>query len=426
MPDEELTPKWLITVASAGNAYSFREQIVKFNLSQNDYRIKYTDYSQYNTDEDYELGRKMLESDLLAGKVPDILIADNDFSAQIYLSKALFTDLYPLMEADGDIKRTDFIPGVLAAAEADGRLYELPTNILLCGLACKNETAATYRDLTLTDFAQAAAGLPGDVTLFRSGDMNRENLLRILFEDNYDHFIRTQTSSADFKGGEFEAMLKLAATAPEKYYWEDDNFDYENFDWQAYENAYGEDKALFYWLTLGSFEEYMNQAGIFRTGDISMIPLPSDDHKISLCAANLKYLISEQCAFKDAAWDFVKIFFADDYQSKQSWGFPVTLSALGKARDAAYENLKDDGDDAVTYGAMIDAKMVYSEYRITEAQIDELYDMVRNVQKQHIVDGSIEDILFEESSAYFAGQKSADAIAGLLESRIALYLGEQR
>ena len=49
VPDSEITPKYIITVASAGYAYNLQEQIVKYNLASEEYRIKYVDYSQYNT-----------------------------------------------------------------------------------------------------------------------------------------------------------------------------------------------------------------------------------------------------------------------------------------------------------------------------------------------------------------------------------------
>lgn len=443
VPDSEITPKWLITVASAGNAYSFREQIVKFNLSQDDYRIAYTDYSQYNTDEDYEGGKKALEAELLAGRVPDILIADGSFSAQTYLRKGLFTDLYALMDADGDVHRADFIPGVLSAAETDGKLYELPTNILLSGLVCKTETAKTYGGMTLPEFAAAMKNLPEGVTLFRMGEMRREDMLRLLFEDNYTSFIQPATATASFGGADFAALLEIAAAMPEKYYWDDENFDYENFDWQAYENSFADDKALFSRTFLSSFDEFGGFANMFRTADVSFIGLPSAGRDVAFSAANLKYLISEQCAFKDAAWDFIKIFFADDYQKKQSWGFPVTLSALEEARDAAIENLKNgQQDDPVLYATEevaatydTDTKMIAEEpydgdgfesFRISEEKINELYDLVLGVKKQHITDASVENILVEEASACFAGQKSAADVAGLLDSRVSLYLGEQR
>ena len=94
VPDSEITPKYLITVASAGYTYNLQEQIVQYNLASDEYRIRFVDYTQYNTDDDPDAGQTRLGDDILAGNVPDVLIADQQFSVSKYVSKGLFADLY--------------------------------------------------------------------------------------------------------------------------------------------------------------------------------------------------------------------------------------------------------------------------------------------------------------------------------------------
>ena len=105
VPDSEITPKYLITVASAGYAYNLQEQIVKYNLASEEYRIRYVDYTQYNTDDDPDAGQTRLGDDILAGNVPDVLIADQQFSVSKYVSKGLFADLYTFIDKDESMKR---------------------------------------------------------------------------------------------------------------------------------------------------------------------------------------------------------------------------------------------------------------------------------------------------------------------------------
>ena len=89
VPDSEITPKYLITVASAGYTYDLQQQIVDFNLASDEYRIRFVDYTRYNTDDDPDAGQTRLGDDILAGNVPDVLIADQQFSVSKYVSKGL-------------------------------------------------------------------------------------------------------------------------------------------------------------------------------------------------------------------------------------------------------------------------------------------------------------------------------------------------
>lgn len=440
VPDSEITPKYIITVASAGYAYNLQEQIVKYNLASEEYRIKYVDYSQYNTDEDYTLGQTRLGDDILAGNVPDVLIADQQFSVSKYVSKGLFADLYTFIDKDESMKREDFLENILAGCEIDGKLYEIPTNFYIQGLIGPKETIDTFRDLTIREFVDKLSALPEGVTFFRDGDVTRETLLQLLFLTNYQNFIDRKTGKCSINNDECRALLEFAKMMPEKTLWDREGFDSENFDWDAYNNMFRDGKALAEQVSIGDFSGIRDYAYSYgKDTELDFIGYPAPDRAgMSFTTANLKFLVSAKGAFPDASWEFVKIFLADDYQTNQSWGFPVKKAALDAKKQEMLDQIKereenqdengDNPDDGIIIGMARDTMIddIYYRREVTAADVETVYGYACTAKKQFVYDTSLFDIINEEASAYFAGTKTLDEILPLMESRITIFLSEGR
>lgn len=445
VPDDQITPKYLITVASAGYAYNLQQQIVDFNLASEEYRIKYVDYSQYNTDEDYNAGQTRLGDDILAGNVPDVLIADQQFSVSKYVSKGLFADLYTFIDKDESMKREEFLENILAGCEIDGKLYEIPTNFYIQGLIGPKETIDTFRDLTIREFVDKLSTLPEGVAFFRDGDITRETLLQLLFLTNYQNFIDRKTGKCSINNDECRALLEFAKMMPEKSLWDRDGFDSSTFDWDAYNNLFRDGKALAQQVSIGDFSGIRDYAYSYeKNTELDFIGFPAPDRAgMSFTTANLKFLVSAKGAFPDASWEFVKIFLSDDYQTNQFWGFPVKKAALDAKKQAMLDQIKeneknrdedgdDNGDGPIIGGAqatVIDDVYyddVFYRREVTAADVETVYGYACTAKKQFVYDTSLFDIINEEASAYFAGTKSLDEILPLMESRITIFLSEGR
>ena len=72
-PRSELPEKTTRTYATMYLSQDERNRIVDFNRSGVPYRIEVHDYSEYSTEEDYQAGIKKLNTEILAGKAPDII-----------------------------------------------------------------------------------------------------------------------------------------------------------------------------------------------------------------------------------------------------------------------------------------------------------------------------------------------------------------
>ena len=445
VPDSEITPKYLITVASAGYTYDLQQQIVDFNLASDEYRIRFVDYTRYNTDDDPDAGQTRLGDDILAGNVPDVLIADQQFSVSKYVSKGLFADLYTFIDKDESMKREDFLENILAGCEIDGKLYEIPTNFYIQGLIGPKETIDTFRDLTIREFVDKLSTLPEGVTFFRDGDVTRADLLQSLFLINYSNFIDRKTGKCSINNDECRALLEFAKMMPEKSLWDRDGFDSSAFDWDAYNNQFRDGKAIAQTISIGEFSGIRDYAYSYeKNTELDFIGFPAPDRAgMIFTTDNLKFLVSAKGAFPDAAWEFVKIFLADDYQTNQSWGFPVKKAALDAKKQAMLDQIKEneknreengdttgDGNNIGLAQATVTGDVIYDDVLynrgVTAADVETVYGYACTAKKQFVYDTSLFDIINEESSAYFAGTKSLDEILPLMESRITIFLSEGR
>lgn len=445
VPDSEITPKYLITVASAGYTYDLQQQIVDFNLASDEYRIRFVDYTRYNTDDDPDAGQTRLGDDILAGNVPDVLIADQQFSVSKYVSKGLFADLYTFIDKDESMKREDFLENILAGCEIDGKLYEIPTNFYIQGLIGPKETIDTFRDLTIREFVDKLSTLPEGVSFFRDGDVTRADLLQSLFLINYSNFIDRKTGKCSINNDECRALLEFAKMMPEKSLWDRDGFDSSAFDWDAYNNQFRDGKAIAQTISIGEFSGIRDYSYSYeKNTELDFIGFPAPDRSgMSFTTANLKFLVSAKGAFPDASWEFVKIFLADDYQTNQSWGFPVKKVALDAKKQAMLDQIKEneknreengdttgDGNNIGLAQATVTGDVIYDDVLynrgVTAADVETVYGYACTAKKQFVYDTSLFNIINEEASAYFAGTKSLDEILPLMESRITIFLSEGR
>lgn len=112
---------------------------------------------------------------------------------------------------------------------------------------------------------------------------------------------------------------------------------------------------------------------------------------------NTSVSIAGGCKEPQAAWDFVKLLL-----SKAEFGIPVLRSA--------FENLMDYNVRA---------------YSMAQEDIDALRDIAESATGTVLADPALIELITGELNAYLSGDKTAQAVAEQLQSRVSLYLAEQ-
>ena len=150
------------------------------------------------------------------------------------------------------------------------------------------------------------------------------------------------------------------------------------------------------------------------------------------------YGITSACADKDGAWQFLSMILSEDYQLNMD-SFPVNKAAfdtlLEEAQEIKYErdangNYKlDENGERIreVTGAYTDGTNTYDIYSgISKEYAEDIKALVASTTKVPDFDQSVIDIVTEEAQAYFAGQKSVDEVAKLIQSKANIYVNEQR
>ena len=76
-------------------------------------------------------------------------------------------------------------------------------------------------------------------------------------------------------------------------------------------------------------------------------------------------------------------------------------------------------------GTVVNDDGSISIYAMTQEQVDQILDLINATTAVYGYDESILNIISDEAAAYFAGEKSLDDTANMIQSRVNLYVAEQ-
>ena len=436
VPSDTLPQKQTITLAVQYLDWEARSQIIKFNRSHENVRIELQDYSEYNTEDDYEAGLTKLRTEMLAGNCPDI-ISLNGLPAKQLAAKGLLADLYPLIDADPELSREDFFPAVLKAMENNGKLYSTCSSFEIVSAVGAASVVGTEPGWTYSDLLAALEQMPEGCTVFSNSE-TRYDVLQMCMMLDMDHFVDWNTGKVTFDSPEFIELLNFAKNFPAE-------FDWENYEWSEEDNddvRIREGKQLLMYGDLYSFDSISQYENIFGGLDaFTFVGFPTNEGVGSMIMTESGYAISEKCPNKEAAWEFVRIFMTQDYQDSNSYNFPSNIHSYNdKKADAMTPTYVKDPDghimvDPETGEKMMEQKGGYWDnvsqeyvptYFYTQEEIDKIESVINATDRVYAVDESINEIVREQVEAFFAGQRSAEDVAKLIQSKAMIYVNEQR
>lgn len=436
-----LPEKTELTLACMNLDWNLRSQIVKFNRESDKYRIVVKDYSEFNS-MSYENaggatmvtqsgdGLTKLNTEIMSGNIPDLLLTDG-LPMRQYAAKGLLEDLYPYIDAD--MGRDALITQVLDADSEDGKLYELPLSFSIATATGLESVVGGYDSWTLADLEDALGKLNPDATIFNV-DATRDNVLSYCLYMNADSFVDWESGAASFDTPEFIDYLNFAARFPAE-------FDYNTFDWNDYQQdsarMRNKDQLLSMNGDLYGFDS-VPQNFAELGGDLCYIGFPSTSgHDGTAFYLTAPIAITTACRDKDAAWSFISAALSDSYQKNQYY-FPITKSAFEAAAATAMEKqyeTDENGDPVLDEnGEPIEISVggfsygdgpIIEVYAMTQEQYDTVLRLIDSTHRIMRYDTSLQEIISDETGAFFAGEKSAEETAQLIQNRVQLYLAEQ-
>jgi len=421
---EDVIEKEVLGLAGYYIDSTIKKQIIEYNKTNEKYRITITDYSQYSTPEDWEAGQNRMNSDIAAGNIPDILVMNsyyNDWDK--YANKGLFKDLKEFMANDPDVKVEDLCENVVEALSTDGKLCVITPTYSIQTYAAKKSLVGDKKSWTFEEADELLKTLPEGAELLKG--FNRQYFLTEAMAYNLSAFVDYKTNTCKFDTPEFIKMLEMMKEYPEEIdysvYEEDENY------WMEEEAAYRNDKAVLMSMSIYDFRN-IKRVEIGNFGEpISYIGFPTTDECGSALNIYQGFAISAKSDKADGAWEFVKYFLTEEYQSEIEYDLPVRKECLEKLAAKAMERpyYEDENGEKVEYD---DTYWMNGEDIIippmTQEEVDAALEFVYSVNRKVSHNDDINNIIMEEAASFFEGQKSAEDVAKIIQSRAQLYISE--
>lgn len=389
----------------------FEEAKTKYEALHPNITIELThvDTTDSTTEANLEKYVSAANTAMLAGKGPDLLQLDV-LTPDNFVKHGLLADMGEMMDQDPDFRKEDYFSNVLDNVRIGGKLYALPLSFFLVGFAGDAEAIAesgvpiddrmwSWHDF-IADAKQLAAKGKYPSALIYGGP---EYLLSKMVTDNYATFVDAAGRKARFDSPDFLETMKLVKTM----------FDDGIVSTQVREGAY------FYDIQINSPWDYL--VSLRERGEqvrLYMKPRAKDAAAGGYFRTYRSVGISANSEVKAEAWDFVKFMMSEEILTPpESAGIPINKQVFA----GQIQKLKQAG----IVKAYEEGPLQGQSFKVDEALLDRLPEFANGaVHPVEYQSDRLEEMIVNESKAYFAGQKSAEQVAKLLQNKATTYLNE--
>lgn len=416
--------KTILKLSCAYMEDGIKNNILSFNKNNKNYQIEVKDYSGY------EDPAAQLNLDITSGDIPDIL-SMNSLPVSQYIKKDLLADLYPLMEKDKEISKEDFIESVINAIEKDGKLYYMGAAFTVRGLIGSKKNLKDIESWTLDDMKKLYDNMPEN-GVFMPG-ISRQLFIQNILGNQMERYVNWNTGEVTFDSGDFIKILEFAKSFPDEEEMEEEARAKE----QANVPVMVQKGRLmlddFYLLTLDHIQMYTKMYK--KAGGFELLGYPSSENNDSLFMSfdDAALAITEKCSDKEGAWEFMRLFLTYDTQKTTYYylGLPTRKDALEKQLEhamATEQYTDDEGTEVYPISEIIGWDGYTVELGpLSEEEVSLIRSMIGRVGKCISYDSAAEEIckiIMEEAKAFFAGDKTAQETAQVIQSRVKIYVSE--
>lgn len=411
--------KEVLYLASLDSDSVMEKEVADFNKHNKNYRIELKNYG------DYEEPVQSFLVDLATGAEIDMVEFPPE-EADKLIAKGIFADLYPFIDSDITLQREDFYGNMLKAFEYEGKLYQSVSFVHLYGWVTRKSHLSEFGRWDFESFQSYIEHNPGD-NIFT--DTSVEEILKQMIMISSNELLDWDQKTCHFETGTFEDILKLA-----KQYGSNSS----QISLEDKVPALIDNRLLFVETPLAIEDLYMYSEALGE--DMAVVASPFTEHLGANLYSTMPQLgMIAKSSRQDGAWQFVRRFFTRQYQDisdddkflqSRAIGFPVRKDCMENLiqRFTATEDYEKDGK---WYTALKpnDYSISWDGYDIEvgplgKSEEELLRELLSNASWRQGIDPTIQDIIMEESKAYFDGEKDAEAVAKIIQNRVSIYMNE--
>lgn len=436
-PNVPTVPNETVKAYSLTENNTLRQAISIYQMEHPEVYVEYEIGIEENSSVTKEDAIKKLNTKVMAGNGPDVLILD-DLPMDSYIEKGLLADLSPLI--DSLTEDENLFDNIVEAFRQDGRIYTIPCDINLPTLLCREKYVSDIQDLE--DIADAVEELRADIP--------EKDLLRVCSEKGVMKTFSMacvpawKTGSGDIDLAavkEFLIQTKRIYEAqmdglPEEVIedYEKRNEEYIEYYGTNYEDygyfAYGMDD-MNYTMgyrqllagTLGYAYAYAELTSVPKTKRFEdCVNVPMNGQSSNVFCANTLVGISAVTEHTEHAEGLLKVLMGP--QDISSMGFSINQESFEKS---LFPDDYESPDVAYSEMAYIDENgqgFAWKIYWFDEEQAGELRNRMKTVDTPYVEDSVLEESVYQAGIEYMRGDRSLEEAVNDVEKNMAIYMAE--
>lgn len=380
--------KSLIVAAGININKNIFTEAIKFNKSNDKFKIKIVDYSNLDNISIDNLAIQELNKDLIQGNIPDIIISNSYMNIQPYINKNIFSDLNVFFDSDPYLKKEEYIKNILSAFETNEKLYQIPPSFSINSFIGNEDVLGENFHWNFDNFLEFAKNNT-DKKIFNIN--SPKELLYHFFILNTNEFI-------DFDGG--------------KCYFENENFinliEFINNYCKNTLEINDETPPLLQIDNIYSYKKLNEIEKSFLYDLPTFKGAPSSKNLGTSISYENAFSISKKSKNQKGAWSFIKIFLEYNYQEKiynLNNEFPLSSYSINKISEKS-KGIQNNAEP------------------IDKNQIEKTNHLIYSTNNLMHYDENIFKIISEETDLFFIGDRNAQDTAKLIQNRITTYINE--
>lgn len=432
----KIKEKTIVTIGTLWQDSTLQSRVVNFNKGSEDYRIKIIQYYDDNSrsEDAYNDAVTALNNAITSNNGPDLINLSYVESIEALAAKGVLEDLNSYLDSSKKIKREEFLESILDAYTYNGVLTCIPKNFALTTVMGKTSMVGDKMGWTLDEMLQFVDAHQG-AEIFEYA--SKESILQYCMSNNQNAFLDPESGECHFDSEDFRKVLEFS-----NRFVSQDEMDYADKGSTLSRLVSGE--LLLNQTGIYGVRDYVMGLEMFGGEEVTCIGFPTVDGSVG-CMMNSydsSYGISSKSQNKEAAWAFLEFLLSDDGGEEDMYydGLPSRKDKLEKAFQEALDDmtyvLDENGDPVLdengepmkeSHGGMSweDGTSV-EYYGATEEQIADLRELIAQAKPGSNGNSQVMQIILEEAAPFFKGQKSVEDVCNIIQSRVKLYISENR
>lgn len=411
----------VITIGTLEENYDLNDMAARFEELYPQCRIEIKVYgSGMYGDTD---GLNDLRMEIVSGAGPDIINFGSNYSGS-FAAGGITLDLSFMMEKDGILEEDEYFTNIFNAFRIEEGIKVVSPSFSLISFAGKESLLEGRKNWDIEEMKSCYAAMPEGTVLFM-GD-NKISVFAYLCMETMDSFVDWSAGTCNFTDKRFVDMLTFTDYFPEKLMLDEDFSCSVN---------YAQGKALLFPYTIddvfavGLADTLMGEKAVFIGYPIDKA---AGKHSGNLIKPGEIVLgIGVNSRYKEEAWEYIKMFFGEEYQRTLNGELPVSRGELekrllqaqepeiitdeeGNTTEAAQAEIGFEGEDSIIVTA------------ITPEQGERLIDIIESADSSSTTDREMYNIAREEAEMYLSGERSAENTAEVIQKRLSMYVGEKQ